>query len=187
MRWLYTAFLWIAFGISVAMAGESGATGELENVDSGLPYDQAESEKLIVDLFERNQELVAENEALRANVESLQRSLAESRVLLDLKGGAPAATVEPVGNSTVGAASVDANQLKILEVNREMMAAVISGGLRAGMKVGMKFSVVRDNETLAVVRLIEVRDNIAGGLIEKVEKNRFPIAGDRLVLRKTQD
>lgn len=188
IRCLLPALLLFAIGNSVVNAGSdsASATTRVEEV-TGVEYDQDEAAGMMVELFNRNQGLEAENKKLAAEVESLQRMLAEARSLLDLRHMDGGQSNKSVEKTDFAVSAGNANELKVLEVNRDMMAAVVSGGLRAGMKVGMNFSVIRDNETLAVIRLIDVRDNIAGGLIEKVEKDRFPIAGDRLVLRTTQD
>jgi len=148
---------------------------------------QDEAADVIVDLFENNKHLTAENKRLADEVELLQRKLAEARLQLDLLGGKADEQRGAVEKNVSVVELGDPAQLKVLEVNRDMMVAVISGGIRSGMKIGMVFSVVRDNAALAVIRLTDVRENIAGGLIEDVYEDRFPVAGDRLILKKTQD
>jgi hypothetical protein len=172
-------------GTCEMVIGGSAVVGAAEVAENRESHDEAAG--VIVDLFENNKQLMAENKRLTSEVELLQRKLAEARLQLDLLGGKSNEQLGEVEKKISVAEIGDPAQLKVLEVNRDMMVAVTSGGIRSGMKIGMVFSVVRDNAALAVIRLTDVRENIAGGLIEDVYEDRFPIAGDRLILKKTQD
>ena len=159
--------------------GECDAAGETAVV--------AEPVEMLVTLHQENQQLKSQVSNLVNQILALELKLAEVRMASDAKlveqpVETPAAT-RRINESVV----VDPSKVEILEVNREMMVAVVSGGMRSGMKSGMRFSVVRDGDVLAVVRVTEVRENIAGGLIEWNEKSAFPEVGDRLVLRSMQD
>ncbi|HMP89408.1 MAG TPA: hypothetical protein PJ991_04365 [Kiritimatiellia bacterium] len=175
------------FGLLVGPVGRCGSPENLSGSDTeGLDASE-DPARMVVELFTINREMGEEIARLRAEVERLQRQLAETRVQLDLykSGGAvrdwSIETVQPVVMHD------DITRLQVLNVNRDMKAVVISGGLRAGMRVGMIFSVLRDDEVIASVRLIEVRENFAGGLVEVLDRNRFPEVGDRLVLSRMQD
>jgi len=142
---------------------------------------------MLITLHQENQELKSQVSNLVSQILALEMRLAEVRIEADAKlVEQPAKTV--AGTRRVEpSVLVDPSRVEILEVNREMLVAVISGGIRAGMKSGMRFSVVRDGEVLATVRVTEVRESIAGGLIEWNGKRAFPEVGDRLVLRSMQD
>lgn len=159
------------------------------NVRAGEPEALVvdESAQVVMDLHRENQNLKYQVDQLIAKVDSLQRELAATRLQLDaekIDGGrvdqiAEKAVSEMIPN--------DITKLQVMEVNKKMRVAVVSGGLRAGMKVGMRFSVLRDNVVIAAVRLVEIRENFAGGLIENLEKDQFPEVGDRLILSNTQN
>jgi len=160
-----------------------------KNVGAGDQQRLAEDEsaQVVMDLHRENQDLRDQVVRLTEKVELLQRELASTRLQLDAEkndgGGVDQIAEKLVSEMT----SNDITKLQVMDVNRKMKVAVVSGGLRAGMKVGMKFSVLRDNLVIAVVRLVEVRENFAGGLIENVGKDQFPEVGDRLILSNTQD
>lgn len=143
---------------------------------------------MLVMLQQENLRLAGLVSNLTRQVLSLELKLAEARATMDmgLAGEGSPARVVPVKSLPADVVG-DPTRLQVVEVNREMMVAVVSGGVRSGMKSGMRFSVVRGNDVLAVIRISEVRDRIAGGLIEWNEKMPFPESGDRLVLRSTQD
>ena len=181
------AFLQVAIGSLAVLAGDVDSHAGESNLVAGIQHEGGEADNMVVDLFDDNQRLKKKNAELQAEVENLQRLLAQERIKADLQTASADQTAVPDERRLADTSPVDANQLKVLEVNKDMMVAVVSGGFRAGMKVGMKFSVVRDDETVAIIRLIDIRDSVAGGLIEKSDDGRFPHEGDRLVLRKTQD
>ncbi|HMP35442.1 MAG TPA: hypothetical protein PKC67_13970 [Kiritimatiellia bacterium] len=153
------------------------------------PSDGETAEMLIL-LQQENQRLASQVTNLTRQVMLLELKLAESRVQLDLGiagGGERTPVGSPKSMTVPPEVMSDPARLQVVEVNREMMVAVVSGGVRSGMKQGMRFSVVRGNDVLAVIRITDVRERIAGGLIEWNERMPFPEAGDRLVLRSTQD
>lgn len=144
------------------------------------------AETMLVQLHEENQRLVGEVSNLTQKVIALELKLAEARVSAD-----ETAVERAVGNGAAamppGDVAADPGRLQVVEIDRQMQVAVVNGGARAGMKPGMLFSVVRKDEVIATIRLTEVRERIAGGLVEWNGKTAFPEAGDRLVLRTTQD
>lgn len=145
-----------------------------------------ESAQVVMDLYRENQELKEQVNRLVIQLDELQRQLAETRSQLDmakLDGGSEQIAAKPVPEMTYN----DITRLRVMDVNRKMKVAVVSGGLRAGMKTGMKFSIMRDDKVIAAIRLVEVRENFAGGLVDVVDTDRFPEVGDRLILSVTQD
>lgn len=183
-------------GVNVSLpqvAAGAGQVGDLDDDGVNKPVHPPEMEEATLVA----EALVVENQALREHVEeqvalvaSLERQLAEALVQLDgvrmatpvvvaaASGGVPGETVVMVD---------DLSRVRVLDVNRDQHVAVVSGGQRVGMKVGMRFYVLREEKMIARLRLIDVREQVAGGLIERVEKNVFPEEGDRLVLSSKQD
>lgn len=149
--------------------------------------EDAESDQVVVELFRENRELKSQLLELENQAESLRRQLAEARSALDLLREESSAASAAVEAPTAGMSYRDVTQMRVMDVNRKMGVAVVSGGVRAGMKVGMRFSVLHDEAVIGEIRLVEVREYFAGGLIEKVEKDTFPVEGDRLILSTIQD
>ena len=179
-------------GLAFAIFGWVVVSGQNRNrADKVEPVETAEAvedaAQMVVDLFHANRELGQEVARLREEVEQLQLLLAEARIQLDVYRSGSAGLDWAVEKTRPVVAHSDITRLQVLDVNRDMMVMVISGGLQAGMKVGMSFSVLRENELLATVRITDVRETIAGGTFENIERNRYPQAGDRLILSRMQD
>lgn len=176
-----------SMGLVVAMAASCAWPSARGDQLSSKPSDGETAEMLVI-LQQENLRLASQVSNLTRQVVSLEIKLAEARASMDMGLAGEERQVRVAPTKTLPAEVVsDPTRLQVVEVNREMMVAVVSGGVRSGMKTGMRFSVVRGNDVLAVIRISEVRDRIAGGLIEWNEKMPFPEAGDRLVLRSTQD
>jgi hypothetical protein len=132
--------------------------------------------------------LAAENERLRAQVSELEArvseltlSLAEARYALDRwKVGASRLPAEPAV-----ADSVPATGLAVLDANRELALVVLEGGSRSGLKPGVSLAVVRAERVLARVRVVDVRERIAGARIEALMADEYPERGDRAVVWRT--
>jgi len=130
-------------------------------------------------------ELKAEISRLQEVIDGLQRDLAESRVKLDVaEFGNGRMTAEVAKPDVV---PVDLHQLQIFEVNRDMKVSVINGGSSSGIKAGMMFHVLRGEQVIARLKMVDVRDQIAGGLMEDLDEDLFPEKGDRIVLSTKQD
>lgn len=72
--------------------------------------------------------------------------------------------------------------LRVLDVNRDLQMVIIGGGRRAGLQAGMSFLLMRDDAPTAQVRLVDVRREISGAVIERTEKGRTAAVTDRPVL-----
>lgn len=177
--------------VSPAVVEEAVAVEEVKAEGAVVPEAQPEMEEaglVAVALFAENRALKDRVDAQQREIESLQRELAGAMARLDV-ARLKVADVDMPAPVTRGAdvAVGDIARMRVLEVNRDQQVAVVSGGQQAGMKVGMRFFIFRDERMIGQLRLIDVRDTVAGGLIERVEKNVFPEAGDRLVLSSKQD
>lgn len=70
---------------------------------------------------------------------------------------------------------------KILEINEELGIAVLKAGRRQGMRPGLQFAVMRGDRAVAMLRVIDVRETIAGAVLEKGRGGSLR-AQDRAVL-----
>jgi hypothetical protein len=70
---------------------------------------------------------------------------------------------------------------KILEINEELGIAVLKAGRRQGIRPGLQFAVMRGDRAIARLRVIDVRETIAGAVLEKIHGGSIG-AHDRAVL-----
>jgi hypothetical protein len=179
-------------GVKVDQPDQTPVLADVALKSEGQPDDTAREEAVLVAeaLAVENAILKEQLGSLRREVEALQVQLAEAMVHVDL-ARMRVAEVPPAVAATrtmdAGVMVDDLARVRILDVNRDQQVAVVSGGMRAGMKVGMRFHILREERIIAQLRLIDVRETVAGGLIERVEKNVFPESGDRLILSTRQD
>ena len=108
---------------------------------------------------------------------------AESRLALEMElrnaGSA-------LGTSTFGAVAANAIPPTItdgqaISVKDELALVVMNIGTRHGVRVGMPFEVIRGEKLIGAVRVVDVREGIAGAVVQNLtsEKDRIQV-GDRL-------
>jgi hypothetical protein len=72
---------------------------------------------------------------------------------------------------------------RVVSLKEELSLIVANIGKREGVQVGMPFKVVRDRKIIATVRVVDVREKIAGAVIVSQENEKTKIrAGDRLLI-----
>lgn len=109
---------------------------------------------------------------------SLEGQLRHSNEVL---GGTPEGTQEGVGvNATL-------TEGMVMAYKDELALVVANLGARQGVKVGMPFEVIRDEKVIATIRIVDVRQKIAGALIQNLnsEGERIQV-GDRLKIAALQ-
>ncbi len=129
---------------------------------------------------------VAEPEAAR---QALIEALAESRFEADgLRARLEALTFGVGGAWNPDAGGVGwldgatLETLKVLDINRELRMLVLSGGRRVGLRPGMRFALMRGERVSARVRIIDVRREVSGAVIEWEDSRRPAGVSDRTVL-----
>ncbi len=177
VKWVATSDGWIKPTDEVVPVVE-------ENV---VPVGEQEAAGMVVELFLENQILREQVMVLEQDLELAQRQLAEALARIDTARISGSVAVVPQAAPVAEVSVESLSRVRILDVNREMQVAVISGGARSGMKAGMVFHVLREDRAIGRLRLVDVRDTIAGGLVEQMEKGGFPEVGDRVVLSSKQD
>jgi hypothetical protein len=66
----------------------------------------------------------------------------------------------------------------VVDVNAKLQVVVLNVGQQAGVRVGMPFLVLRKDRLVGRVRVVEVRRQVCGAVIEEVEKGVTLTAGD---------
>jgi hypothetical protein len=70
-----------------------------------------------------------------------------------------------------------------ISVKEDLSLIVINLGSRQGVKVGMPFRVIRGNNVIGNVQVVDVREKIAGAVIQNLSSEQEQIkVGDRLVV-----
>ena len=70
-----------------------------------------------------------------------------------------------------------------ISVKEDLSLVVMNLGSKQGVKIGMPFRVMRDDRLIGTVQVIDVRERIAGAIIQNLSSEREPIkVGDRLVV-----
>lgn len=73
------------------------------------------------------------------------------------------------------------NDGSVIDVKEDLSLVIANVGEKQGAKIGMPFQVLRDNKVIGSVRIIDVRERIAGAIIQNLESEEQPIkVGDRL-------
>lgn len=70
--------------------------------------------------------------------------------------------------------------LALVDTDEDLGMVALAGGTRQGLKVGMRFHVLRDDRVLGRIRVVEVRETVAGAVVERPWK-AFPALGDRVI------
>lgn len=167
--------LLVAAGASAAVLGAAA---------QGDPAVAAREDRLAAAaLLRQNEALRQEVDRLRGETARLTAELARAKAEVDelrfgRTGGDAAATTRPAG----GAASVMAESWRITEVNMDLKLVVLEGGRSAGLRPGMMLYALRGEKPAARLRVADVREHIAGAVMEEVLGAGRPEKGDRAVL-----
>ena len=68
----------------------------------------------------------------------------------------------------------------VVSVKEDLALIVANVGSRNGVRVGMPFDVIRDQAVVGTVRVVDVREKIAGALIQNLSDKEAVKVGDRL-------
>ena len=158
-----------------ALSGPTGLMGQAESTVA-----EQEARLAVTVLTEQNAKLRLEVEALGAQVKDLTVTLAETVAELDVARSSGGQAAGAAG--APAAASADGAGIAVVDVNRSLGMVVLAAGESAGVKPGMRFAVMRDRRLVARVRASDVREAIAGAVVEELEKDDFPVKGDRAIV-----
>jgi chromosome segregation ATPase len=85
--------------------------------------------------------------------------------------------------SAVEAAPVSATltDASIISIKEDLALVVANVGRKHGVQAGMPFRVIRDGEDIGVIRVVDVREKIAGAVVQDLRSEKEKIrVGDRL-------
>jgi len=111
-------------------------------------------------------------------IRRLSEALAEAQAALDRdevrRAQAAGGTAERLADAPIEARIVDANP--------ELGLVVIDQGARQGVRYGLPLTVLRDRRKVALIRVVDVRERVAGAAVEETARGDHPQTGDRAVL-----
>ena len=73
-------------------------------------------------------------------------------------------------------------EARIADVNADLGLVILDQGARQGVRYGLPLTVLRDRRRVARIRVVDVRERIAGAAVEETARGDYPQAGDRAVL-----
>ncbi len=72
--------------------------------------------------------------------------------------------------------------VRVVDVNPELGLVVLDAGVRQGLRLNVEYRVVRNEAIIAQLRVVDIRETIAGALVEKMSHQGLPRIGDAAIL-----
>ncbi|MDD4341525.1 MAG: hypothetical protein PHO14_04745 [Kiritimatiellae bacterium] len=146
--------------------------------DELLELVTSESRLVTTQLAKEIAELRRGQDDRAARIRKLSEALAEAQAALDhqevWRAQAASERTAPVPDAPLEARIVDANP--------ELGLVVIDHGARQGVRYGLPLTVLRNRQPVARIRVVDVRERVAGAAVEETARGDHPQTGDRAVL-----
>jgi len=160
------------------------SAGERERLDARLEafeFETREGRFAAVALAEQNEMYRRRLEETLSEIEELTAELAEEkwerdRLQADWDEALRRSARMPPAKGLRGAGPI-----LIMDVNRPLRLVVLDRGARLGLVPGMTFNVLREDAYIGRVRVVDVREGIAGATVEVLAGEGFPAVGDRVI------
>ena len=111
-------------------------------------------------------------------IRKLSEALAEAQAALDVNEARRAQAAGPAADAPADA-PVEA---RIADVNADLGLVILDQGARQGVRYGLPLTVLRERRRVARLRVVDVRERIAGAAVEETARGDYPQTGDRAVL-----
>ena len=125
--------------------------------------------------------LMSLGEAALAFAKTAQSGDAEARKKLDqaLESSEQAVRSTSI-TGTADAAPGDLHNGRVVSYKDEQGVVVLNLGARDGVKVGMPFTISREDRSIAKALVVDVRKSVCGAVVQEVINNKVPVqVGDR--------
>jgi hypothetical protein len=125
--------------------------------------------------------LMSLGEAALAFAKTAQSGDAEARKKLDqaLESSEQAVRSASI-TGTADAAPGDLHNGRVVSYKDEQGVVVFNLGARDGVKVGMPFTISREDRSIAKALVVDVRKSVCGAVVQEVINNKVPVqVGDR--------
>jgi len=125
--------------------------------------------------------LMSLSETALAFAKTSQSADPEARKKLDQALDNAEQVVRSASNTgTAEAAPGDLHNGRVVSTKDEQGVIVLNLGARDGVKVGMPFSIFREDRPIAKALVVDVRKSICGAVVQEVSNNKVPVqVGDR--------
>ncbi len=97
-----------------------------------------------------------------------------------LRESAKALGIAPAENASAAPLTSTLTDGMVVSVKEDLALIVMNIGRRHGVKQGMPFEVIRNQRVIGMIRVVDVRDRIAGALIQNLGDKEAVKVGDRL-------
>jgi hypothetical protein len=153
----------------------------------GPATDTRALEKRLLDSLNDLRLLKSDADALDARLKALAEATTSFLLASDeqkpalrpaVESALAAARAEPAEAGAPAPVRIESSQ--VVSVKPEQRLIVINAGQRSGMKVGTPLRLYRNDRPTASAVVVDVRANISGGLVTRVEDAGFPKVGDTL-------
>jgi len=165
-----------ALGLTAGSGHENKLEGRLLSAVNELRHSEEERKKL-------SNTLIGLVEAAMNFAKVATTGSPDSRLALEAQLRRADEMLGSPSGAVVQAASVPATLTDgmVIAMKEEWALVVANIGSRQGVAVGMPFQVIRDDRLIGTVRMIDVRERIAGAVIQDLssEKDKIKV-GDRL-------
>lgn len=128
--------------------------------------------------------LLALSEAVLRFQKAAATTDAEARLDLEaaMRKASMALGSTPPGVAEGRPAAAGLTEARVISIKEDLSLIVANVGSTHGVKVGMPFRVMRGEKAVGLVRVVDVRENIAGALIQSLSDKEQIKSGDRLVV-----
>jgi hypothetical protein len=130
-----------------------------------------------------SQALVRLSDAAAAYAKNATGAPAESRLALESEIRNANRTLGNISSSFLDAVPISSTMTDglVISVKEELSLIVINLGSKQGVRTGMPFRVIRGDRTIGTVQIADVRERIAGAIIQSLSSEREQIkVGDHL-------
>ena len=162
--------------LGIDAGNESKLQQRLLKAVSDLRLVQAEKDKL-------SDQLVRLTEAMLRYLKTASSTDADARMHVETEMRSTNDALGLPSSSAQEATAIPATIMDamVISIKEEWSLVVINVGKKQGVKIGMPFKVIRGDAMIGLVRVVNVRDEISGAVIQDLDsdKNRIKV-GDRL-------
>ncbi len=161
----------------------SSATGDTKKIEQRLLTAVSDLQQLEADKKLLSEALVRLSETILRFSRSVTSGDPEARLALEaeMRNANQALGVAPPLAVDATAVPSTLTDGMVISVKEDLALVVINLGSKQGVKVGMPFQVIREDRTVGTVRVVEVREKLAGAVIQNLSlENDHIKVGDRL-------
>jgi hypothetical protein len=148
--------------------------------DELLDLVTSESRLVTVRLAQENRRLRADLDDRAGRIRKLSEALAEAQAALDVTEARRAQAAGAAAETPPDAPG----EARIADVNADLGLVILDRGARQGVRYGLALTVLRDRRRVARIRVVDVRENIAGAAVEETARGEYPQSGDRAALMR---